>query len=266
MGRSGNSINVISRESGSGARSSFIELFGIQERTETGGRIDRTSRDAVVVNRAGVMLTTVANDPNAIGYISLASLNHRVRAVNIDGVKPTVENVISGAYPIARPFNIVTTVEPSELTGVSLDFINFILSAEGQAIASHDYMSAIIDAPIFSGTQPSGRIVVGGSSSVTPVMESLIEAYLIINPNAYIEIQSINSTTGVTGTIDGIFHIGMVSRQLRGDEHDFLTETAIAIDVFAIIVNARNSLTGLTTQQAREIFTGQTTSWNEVSP
>ncbi len=208
-------INVISREDGSGTRGAFIELFGILQKNEDGTQKDLTTKEAVIARQTDVMMTNVAGDKYAIGYISLGSLNDTVKALNIEGVVPTTENVKNGTYPVSRPFNIATKGEP---TGLAKDFIDFILSAEGQAVVSKSYI-AVDDAPLaYAGSKPSGKIVVAGSSSVTPVMEKLKEAYLAVNPNAQIEIQMSDSSAGMNGAIDGTCDIGMASRELKDSE------------------------------------------------
>lgn len=255
-------ISVVSREDGSGTRGAFIELFGVEEKDENGEKIDMTTLDAAITNSTSVMMTTVAGDPYAIGYISLGSLNDTVKAVKIDGVEATVENIKSGDYKIARPFNIATKEGLSE---VAQDFINFIMSAEGQAVVTENGYIGNDDAAPFEGTAPSGKISVGGSSSVTPVMEKLKEAYLEINPNAEIQVQQTDSTTGMTSTIDGICDIGMASRELKDSEVEAgLNATVIAMDGIAVITNNDFTVDNLTSEQVRKIFTGEVTNWADI--
>lgn len=251
-------ISVVSREDGSGTRGAFIELFGIEEKDADGNKIDRTTTEAIIVNSTEVVLSNVADNPNAIGYVSLGALNERVKALQINGVDATVENIKNGSYEISRPFNIATTGTPSEATQ---DFIHFILSADGQTVVeSKGYIQAV-DAPeAFESTQAAGKIVVAGSSSVSPVMEKLIEAYKEINTNAEIELQTSDSTTGLQNVMDGTADIGMASRELKDSEAS-LSATVIAIDGIAVIVNHENTTESLTTEEVKAIFTGETTTW-----
>lgn len=257
-----NDITVVSREDGSGTRGAFIELFGIEEKASDGTKTDKTTKEAVIANKTDVMLTNVAGDEYAIGYVSLGSLSDKVKALKIDGAEATTENVKNGSYKVSRPFNIATKGEVSE---VAQDFINYILSADGQKIVSDSYISVNDSAEPFSGTNPSGKIVIAGSSSVSPVMEKLKEAYLAVNPNAKIEIQTNDSTAGITATIDGTCDIGMASRELKDSEVSAgLTSTAIALDGIAVIVNTANPVNELSSEQIKSVFTGETASWSEV--
>ena len=256
------SITVITRESGSGTRGAFIELFGVEEKDANGEKIDKTIASADVSNSTGVVLTNVSSDKNAIGYISLGSLNNTVKALKIDGAAPTVENVKSGAYTISRPFNIATK---GTLTAVAQDFVDFILSAEGQAVVQENDFIPLDGTAAYTGTKPSGKIVIAGSSSVTPLMEKLKEAYGKINTEAKIEIQQSDSSSGMKSTIEGICDIGMASRELKDSELEAgLTPTVIAQDGIAVIVNKENTLTGLTSEQVLSIYTGETTDWSEL--
>jgi len=255
-------ISVVSREDGSGTRGAFIELFGIEVKGDDGSKKDMTTKEAVIVSQTSVMMTNVAGDKYAIGYISLGSLGDTVKAVQIEGVDATAENVKNGTYSIARPFNIATKGEP---TGLAKDFIDFILSADGGAVISKSYIAVTDNAPAYAGDKPSGKIVVAGSSSVTPIMEKLKEAYLLINPNATIEIQESDSSAGMTAAIDGTCDIGMASRELKESETQQLTPTQIAIDGIAVIVHNDNPLTNLTKEQVKLIYTGETLKWSEVS-
>lgn len=254
-------ISVVSRESGSGTRGAFIELFGIEVKGEDGSKTDTTTEEAVIAPKTDVMMTNIAGDPYAIGYISLGSLNDSVKAVSIDGVEASAGNVKNGTYTISRPFNIATKRDPS---GVTKDFIDFILSAEGQAVVSNSYIAVDDSAAPYAGDMPSGKIVVAGSSSVSPVMEKLIEAYLVINPNADIEMQTSDSTAGMTGAIDGTCDIGMASRELKDSEKENLQDLEIALDGIAVIVNNENALSHLTKEEIKAIFTGTVVNWNEL--
>jgi len=255
-------ISVISREDGSGTRGAFIELFGVEEKAGDGTKTDKTTKEAIIANKTDVMLTNVAGDPYAIGYVSLGSLNDTVKALQIDGVAATVDNIKNGTYKISRPFNIATK---GEATGLAKDFIEFILSSEGQAVVAHSYIAISDSAAAYSGSKPGGKIVVAGSSSVTPIMEKLKEAYAAINPNASIEIQQSDSSTGMNAAIDGTCDIGMASRELKDSELESLTSISIAIDGIAVIANTENTVSGLTSEQVKAIFTGEATKWNEVA-
>ncbi len=255
-------ITVVSREEGSGTRGAFIELTGVEEKNDDGVKVDNTTVEAVVTNSTNVMMTTVAGDESAIGYISLGSLNDTVKALQIDGVDATVENIKNGTYTLARPFNIATKEGLSE---VAQDFVNYILSAEGQQVIADNKYIPLDDAPAYEGKQVSGKIVVAGSSSVTPVMQKLAEAYQVVNPNAEIEVQQSDSTTGMQSAIDGICDIGMASRDLKDSENEAgLNGQTIAMDGIAVIVNQNNDLTTLTLAQVKSIFTGEATEWENV--
>nr|WP_297171815.1 substrate-binding domain-containing protein [uncultured Agathobaculum sp.] len=250
-------IHVVSREDGSGTRGAFVELTGVED--DNG---DNTTVEAEIANRTDAVMTTVAGNESAIGYISLGSLNDTVKAVTVDGVEATVDNVKSGAYTLSRPFNIATKGEP---TGVAADFINFIMSADGQAIVGEDYITVNDEAAAFTSDGSSGQITVGGSSSVSPVMEQLIEAYEAVNPGAQIDLQTSDSTSGMTGAIDGTFAIGMASRELSEEEAAELTGQAIAMDGIAVIVNTANTVEDLAMDQIRGIYVGEITDWSEVA-
>ena len=256
-------IVVVSREDGSGTRGAFIELFGVEQKDADGKKIDYTTLDAEIVNSTSVVLQTVAGNDAAIGYISLGSLNDTVKALQIDGADATVENIKSGTYKVARPFNIATKGEVSEAAKA---FIDFILSAEGQAVVQDNkYIASVDNAPAFSGSTVAGKVVVAGSSSVTPVMEKLKEAYMALNPNAEIEIQMSDSTTGIKMVLEGNCDIGMASRELKDSEtSEGATPTVIAIDGIAIIVNLNNPIAGLTAEQVRQIYVGETLNWADV--
>lgn len=256
-------ITVVSREDGSGTRGAFIELFGVEEKDADGNKVDNTTEEAAITNNTAVMMSTVAGDVDAIGYISLGSLNDSVKAVKIDGVEATAENIKSGEYKVSRPFNIATNGEVSD---VAQDFIDYILSPEGQAVIEENGYISIDDVKDAESTQPEGKVVVAGSSSVTPVMEKLKEAYAEVNPNAEIEIQQSDSTTGMTSAIDGICDIGMASRELKDEELEAgLTSTTIANDGIAIIVNNDNPTDDLSVDQVKSIYVGETTTWGDLT-
>ena len=255
-------ITIVSREDGSGTRGAFIELFGVEEKNDAGEKVDMTTEEAQITNSTSVMLTTVAGDEYAIGYVSLGSLDDSVKAVKIDGAEATADNIKSGDYKVSRPFNVAT--KKGQDNEVAKDFLNFILSKEGQDVVSEEGYIAQDDAQAFEGTQPSGKLVVGGSSSVSPVMEKLIEAYKAVNPNADIELQTTDSTTGMTSTIDGSYDIGMASRELKDEEAAELDSTVIATDGIAVIVNNENPTDELTSDQEKAIYTGDALTWDEV--
>ena len=277
-------ITVLTREDGSGTLSAFTELFGIEEMVP----------EAIITNSTAVMMTTVQGNPDAIGYISLGSLNETVKALTIDGVEPSVDTILSGEYIVSRPFNIATGAEVSE---VAQDFINFILSEQGQAvILENGYIPVVTDEAAadeaaaeetteeateetteeateeaaevtpYASNMAEGNVVVSGSSSVTPVMEKLIEAYATVNPNATVELQQSDSTTGMNNAMNGVCDIGMASRALKDSELEAgLVPTTIAMDGIAVIVNNENTLTGMTSEQVTKVFTGEITNWADLA-
>lgn len=255
-------ITVVSREEGSGTRGAFVELFGIEEKDENGEKVDHTTEEAITTNNTSVMMTTVEGDKYAIGYISLGSLNDTVKAAKINGVEATVENIKSGDYEVSRPFNIATKEELSE---VSQDFINYIMSAEGQKVIEDNGYISVSEADSFTSNNAKGKIVVAGSSSVTPVMQKLKEAYLAVNTGAEIEIQESDSTTGMTSTIEGICDIGMASRELKDTEiAEGIKGTVIAMDGIAVILNNDSEVSDLTSEQVKNIYVGKTVKWSDI--
>ena len=256
-------ITVISREDGSGTRGAFIELFGIEVKNDAGEKVDMTTDDAEITNSTSVMMTSVAGNTEAIGYISLGSLNDTVKAVKIDGAEATVDNIKSGTYKIARPFNIATKGEVSD---VAQDFIKYIMSEDGQKVVEDNgYISQGNDG-VYESAGLSGKVVVGGSSSVTPVMEKLKEAYVALNPDVTIEVQQSDSTTGMTSAIEGVCDIGMASRDLKDSEIEKgLTGTTIAMDGIAVVVNLDNPTANLTSDQVKGVYVGDVTSWDELA-
>ena len=256
----GKQIDVISREDGSGTRGAFVELTGVEQKID-GKKVDMTTEDAQINNTA-VMMTTVAGDTYAIGYISLGSLNDSVKAVKVAGVEATAENVKSGAYKVARPFNIAW--KEDALSDAGKDFIAYILSSEGQAIVNANGYVGSDDAAAYEAAGVTGKVVVAGSSSVSPVMEKLAEAYMAANTGVEIEIQTSDSTTGMTSAMEGACEIGMASRELKEAEAAELESTAIAMDGIAVIVNNENPVEELSLEQIGAIYTGETTVWNEL--
>lgn len=258
-----NQISVYSREDGSGTRGAFIELFGLEEKDASGNKIDMTTDAAAITNSTSVMMTSVASDPDAIGYISLGSLNDTVKAVKIDGIEATAQNVKSGDYKVSRPFNIVFA---ENLSAPAQDFVDFIMSSDGQAIIEDNgYIGVDENAAPFTATGASGKVVIAGSSSVTPIMEKLAEAYKAVNPDVAIEVQQSDSTTGVNMAIEGTCDIGMASRDLKDSEASSgVSATAIAKDGIAVIVAPASVVDSLTSDQVKAIFSGEALTWAEV--
>lgn len=257
-------IYVSTRENGSGTRGAFIELFGIEQKDADGNKVDMTTPEANQTNSTNVMITTIQGDTYSIGYVSMGSLDSSiVKALDIDGVAATVENIKSGDYKVARPFNIVTKDDISE---VAQDFVDYIMSAEGQAVVEENgYIAADEAAESYTSAGLEGKVVVAGSSSVTPVMEKLAESYMKLNENVTVDVQQFDSTTGVTSTIEGACDIGMASRELKDEEiAQGVTGTKIATDGVAVIVNLANPLTSLTSEQVMKIYTGEITEWSGV--
>ena len=255
-------ISVLSREEGSGTRGAFVELMGIEEEDENGEKVDKTISTAEINNSTAVMMQTVAGNDKAIGYISLGSVDDTVKTLKIDGVEATAENVKNGTYKVSRPFNIVTKDTVSE---AAQDFINFILSDEGQAVIEEEGCVSNGSTGAFAGANVSGKVTVAGSSSVTPAMEKLIEAYNKINPNVTIDLQQSDSSTGVNSALEGVCDIGMASRELKDSEvSKGAKATVIAIDGIAVIVNKNNEIDGLTSDQVKKIYTGEVTTWGDI--
>lgn len=256
-------ISVYSREDGSGTRSAFVELFGLEEKDSNGNKQDMTTNQAAITNSTSVMMTSVSSDPAAIGYISLGSLDDSVKAVKIDGVEATPDNVKQGTYPIARSFNMVTKDGVSD---AAQDFITFIMSADGQAIvADNKYIPVDEKAASYQKSGATGKVVVAGSSSVSPVMEKLAEAYQQANPDVTVEIQTSDSTTGINMAADGSADIGMASRDLKDSETSKgLSAIELAKDGIAVIVSPDAEVTELTRDQVKDIFSGATTTWADI--
>lgn len=254
-------ITVVSREDGSGTRGAFIELFGIEEE-QNGEKVDMTTEEAQITNSTSVMMTTVAGDEYAIGYISLGSLDDSVKAVKIDGAEATAENVKSGDYKVSRPFNIAVKKDLSN--EAAKDFMAYIMSTEGQKVVEENGYIPVDGVTAYAGGSASGKVVVGGSSSVAPVMEKLVEAYKEVNPNVEVELQTTDSTTGMTSAMDGSYDIGMASRELKDEEAAELDSTVIATDGIAVIVNKDSSVDDLTSDQVKAIYTGEALTWDEV--
>ena len=255
-------IAVFTREDGSGTRGAFIELTGVEQKDADGKKVDMTTEAAAVQSSTNGVMTAVANDPTAIGYISLGSLNDTVKAVTVGGVKAGADTVKDGSYTLARPFNIVTNGDATD--PVAVDFIAYCLSADGQALATDKgYIGS--EGEAFTSAQPAGKIVVGGSSSVAPLMEKLVEAYKTVNPNAEIEHLTTDSTIGVSGALDGSYTIGLASRDLKDSETEAGAKaTVLAMDGIAVVVNPENPIENLTVDQIKSIYVGEVTTWDEV--
>ena len=255
----GNPISVVTREDGSGTRGAFVELFGIEDADGN----DAITQSAEISNSTSVVMTTVAGNPDAIGYISLGSLDNTVKALEIDGVAATVENINNGTYKVYRPFNIATKEGLSE---TAQDFVNFIMSEQGQAIVAEEGYISVESNGSYTPSGKTGNVTVSGSSSVTPVMQVLKEEYEALNPDVTIELQQSDSTTGVNDAIAGTSDIGMASRALKDSElEQGVVGTVIANDGIAVIVNNENTVTGLTSEQVKGIYMGELTNWSEVA-
>ena len=255
-------ITVISREDGSGTRGAFIELTGVEEKNADGQKVDNTTEAAAIQSSTNGIMTAVANDETAMGYISLGSLNDSVKAVKVGGVAASAETVKDGSYTLARPFNIVTNGEATD--PVAVDFIAYCLSKDGQALATEEgYVGS--EGEDYASIQPEGKITVGGSSSVSPLMEKLIEAYKTVNPNAELELLTSDSTTGVSGALDGSYTIGMASRELKDSETEGgAVATVLALDGIAVVVNPANTVEDLTVDQIKGVYTGELTVWSDL--
>ena len=260
-GAASKEIHVVSREDGSGTRGAFVELFGVEDEKD-GEKVDMTTEEATISNSTEVVMTTVAGNDAAIGYCSLGSLNDTVKGVKIDGAEPTVDNINNGSYTISRPFNIATNGTVSDITQ---DFIKYILSEDGQRVIEENGYIKVSDAGAFKSNGAKGKIVVEGSSSVSPVMEKLMEAYKAVNSGAEIELQESDSTAGMTAAMEKTCDIGMASRELKDSEiQGGLTSTVIAKDGIVVIVNKENSIDNLTKDQVNNIFRGNVTDWSEL--
>lgn len=254
-------ITVISREDGSGTRGAFIEITGIEEK-DGDQKVDKTTIDAVVQKSTNAVLMTVNGDKNAIGYISLGSLNDSVKAVKVEGVEASAENVLNASYKIARPFNIVYK---GELNGLKKDFIDFMMSKEGQEmVLENKYVQVDTAAPEYKQNSQSGKLVIGGSTSVTPLMEKFAEKYMEMYPEVKIEIQATGSSAGIQAAIQGAADLGMASRDLSDEEKAELTNVVIAKDGIAVIVHNDNAVEDLTLDQIKAIFVGDIKTWGDI--
>lgn len=254
-----NPVTVVSREDGSGTRGAFVELFGVEEKDSNGNKNDNTTVEASITNNTSVMMTTVQSDIYAIGYTSLGALNDSVRALKIDGVEPTAKNIKNGTYKLSRPFNVVIS---KEITKEAQDFIDFILSSDGQAIVSNSGYVPVESENEYEKKDLSGKVVIAGSSSVSPVMEKLKEEYEKINQGVKIEIQTSDSTTGITSVKEGICNIGMTSRDLTDNESlSGIKSLKIAMDGIVVIVNKDNDYENLSSEDVKKIYIGDALHW-----
>lgn len=254
-------ITVISREEGSGTRGAFVEITGVEQKNADGKKEDMTTTSAVISNSTNEVITAVSGDNNAIGYISLGSLNDSVKALKVDGVEATAENVANGTYSVQRPFNIATN---GEAKGAAADFISYILSTEGQKIIEDNGYIAVAEGEAYTPSDVTGSIVVGGSSSVGPVMEKLVEAYEKVS-EVKVELQVTDSSTGMENATSGSYDIGMASREVKDSEKEKgLVPVVIAKDGIAIVVNKNNTVNEITSEQIKNIYTGSVTGWSEV--
>jgi phosphate transport system substrate-binding protein len=263
-GGSSDKITVISREDGSGTRGAFIELTGIEEKDSNGNKTDNTKKDALICKSTDVVLTQVSGDKNAIGYISFGSLNDTVKALKVEGVEPSTATIESGDYKIVRPFNIAVK---DGLSDAAQDFENYILSSEGQDIIEKaGYIKIDKSAAAYASNNASGKVVVSGSSSVTPVMEKLAEAYQKANTNVTVDVQQSDSSTGIKDAINGTSDIGMASRDISDDElSQGIKSVTIAQDAIAVIVNKDNAVEDITMDEIKAIYTGSKTTWSDES-
>lgn len=263
-GGSSDKITVISREDGSGTRGAFIELTGIEEKDSNGNKTDNTKKDALICKSTDVVLTQVSGDKNAIGYISFGSLNDTVKALKVEGVEPSTATIESGDYKIVRPFNIAVK---DGLSDAAQDFENYILSSEGQDIIEKaGYIKIDKSAAAYASNNASGKVVVSGSSSVTPVMEKLAEAYQKANTNVTVDVQQSDSSTGIKDAINGTSDIGMASRDISDDElSQGIRSVTIAQDAIAVIVNKDNAVEDITMDEINAIYTGSKTTWSDES-
>ena len=262
-GKAEGPITVVSREDGSGTRGAFIELFGIESKNDAGEKVDNTTEDAEITNSTSVMMTTIAGNKGAIGYVSLGSLNDTVKAVAIDGADATVDAIKAGEYKGST--SLQTLQSKDGLSDAASDFIKFIMSEDGQKVVEDNGYISQGNEGAYTASGLKGKVVVAGSSSVTPVMEKLKEAYVAVNPDVEIEVQQSDSTTGMTSAIEGVCDIGMASRDLKDSELEAdLTSTVIAMDGIAVVVNNDSPVAELTSENVKDIFTGEITDWADV--
>ena len=254
-------FTVVSREEGSGTRGAFIELVGLEEEVD-GSKEDMTTQEAIVQNSTNAVMQTVSQDAEAIGYISLGSLNDTVKALKIEGVEATEENIVNGTYKISRPFNLA--FKEAEINDLAKDFLKFCLSEEAQALTLEEGYVPLKDTEKYEPAKVSGTLTVAGSTSVTPLMQKMAEKYQELNPDAKIEIQSTGSSAGIEAVIDGAADIAMASRELKDEEKDKLAVEVIATDGIAVVVNPSSKVEDLTMDQLKQIFKGELKNTSEL--
>ena len=258
-------ITVVSREDGSGTRGAFVELTGVEEKDADGNKADRTTEDAIIANSTDVVMTQVAGNESAIGYISLGSLNDTVKALDVNGVECSVADIKSGDYVVARPFNVCYQQAKLDGNAAAKDLIAFIESDDGQKIIADNGYIAIDSTGAYAPSGVTGAISLNGSTSVGPIMEKLCEAYKALNPDVSIDIQQTGSGAGITSATEGTCDIGMSSRELKQEELDAgLTEMKIADDGIAVIVNLENPIENITSDEVMKIYTGEINNWSEL--
>ena len=259
-------IGLVSREDGSGTRSAFVELTGVQVKEANGKKVDKTSPSTMVASSTAVALTTVAGDPAALGYLSLGSINDSVKVLCVDGIAPTREEIAAGRYALVHPFNVVTRGTADNLKPAAKDFLAWVLSTDGQDVVEKAGYLRVGDPKPYTGNAGiAGKVVCSGSSSVTPCMEKLKEAYCATHPQVTVEVQQSDSSTGVTDARDGVCDLGMASRALKASESDAgLVATAIALDGLAVVVNPQNPIENISKENLRNAFTGEITTWDQV--
>lgn len=256
---SGSTISVITREEGSGTRGAFVELLGIVD----GDGNDNIVKTAEATNSTSVMMTTVAGNKNAIGYVSLGSLSSDVKAIKVDGAEPTVANIEAGTYKVARPFNLV--YNDDKLSDVAADFVKFIMSSEGQAVVTKKGYISVKTSDSYKSSGLTGTVVLDGSTSVGPLMDAIADEYKKLNPDVKVQIQQTGSSAGINSAIEGVCDIGMSSRELKSSESAKIKAHKMATDGIAVIVNNSNTVDGLTSEQIKSIFLGETTSWDGLA-
>lgn len=256
---SGKAITVVSREDGSGTRSAFVELMGVLDADKK----DATVSTAEIIQSTNGVMMSVSGNPDAIGYISLGSLNDTVKAVKVDGVEATADNVKTGKYAVARPFEIC--YKEDKLDDLSKDFIAFIMSKDGQQIISDNHYIAVEATQSYTASGKKGTISLNGSTSVGPVMEKLAAKYQELNSGVTVQIQQTGSGAGITAVTSDACNIGMSSRALKQEElAKGLSELKIADDGIAVIVNKDSKIDNLTSEQIKKIYLGEIKNWSEI--
>lgn len=253
-------ISVISREDGSGTKKSFIEQMGLIKNGEDGGYIDMTTDDAVVVNSTNNAIKAVELDKTAIAYISLASLDDSVKAVKIEGVNPSRENIESGDYKLQRPFSLA--YREDSMTDLSKDFLEFIKSKDAKDLIEGEDLIALSNDKEYKSKNLEGKLTITGSSSLKSIVDKLSQKYESLNENVDVEVLSNESLTGLRNVSDGVVDIAMVSNKV---EDESLNSEIFAIDGIAIIVNKENDLINdLNISELRSIYKGDIKNTGEL--